>query len=76
MYETTPVCVVVLGEGVDPEATAQEHARAYGFSVLSVRTGGVRGYSARLPQGSFALLGRDPRVRRFRLDHAHAEAAE
>ena len=60
--------MVVLGDRVDAEATAQEHARAYGFSVLRVHTGGVRGYSARLPHASLAMVARDPRVRRFQLD--------
>jgi hypothetical protein len=70
MSEIGPVCVVVLGERVDAEATAQEHAQAYGFSVLRVHTNGVRGYSARLPQASLAMVARDPRVRRFQLDAA------
>jgi hypothetical protein len=73
--DTNQVCVVVLGDNVDADATAQEHARAYGFAVLRVHTGGVRGYSARLPQASFALLGRDPRVRCFRRDSSVMEPA-
>jgi hypothetical protein len=67
---TDQLCVVVLGDNVDADATAREHARAYGFSVLRVHSGGIRGYSARLPSASFALLGRDPRVRYFRRDDA------
>lgn len=68
MSDTGHLCVVVLGDGVDAGATAREHASAYGFAVLRVHTNGLRGYSARLPQASFALLGRDPRVRCFRRD--------
>lgn len=68
MTDSSPVCVVVLGDRVDAEATAQEHARAYGFAVLRVHTNGLRGYSARLPHGSMAMVARDPRVRRFQLD--------
>ena len=65
--EVSPV-VVVLGDHVDADAIASEHARVYGFDVLRVDTIGIRAYSARVPQASFAALGRDPRGRCFRLD--------
>ena len=54
--------IVVLRDGNDPTAVAQEHANAHALSVGFVYKHALKGYAARIPEGRLSALARDPRV--------------
>ena len=55
--------IVVLRDGLDAQAVADEHARTHGLSVAFVYRHALAGYAARLPATRLAQLQADPRVR-------------
>jgi len=57
----TPV-IVVLRDGVDPAATANDHSARYGADVAHVYTAALRGYAARVPAARLGALASDSRV--------------
>lgn len=54
--------IVVLRDGSDPLAVAQEHANAHVLSVGFVYKHALKGYAARIPTQRLSALARDPRV--------------
>jgi len=54
--------IVVLRDGNDPLAVAQEHANTHGLSTGFVYKHALKGYAARIPAQRLSALARDPRV--------------
>jgi hypothetical protein len=54
--------IVVLRDGNDPLAVAQEHVNTHALSVGFVYKHALKGYAARIPANRLSTLSRDPRV--------------
>ncbi len=54
--------IVVLHDGVDPDATASEHGTRHSARVSFVYRAALRGYAAHIPAAQRAALAADPRV--------------
>jgi subtilisin family serine protease len=55
--------IVVLKDGVDAAAVADEHARSHGAAVFHHYHRALHGYAARLSSAALAAVEHDPRVR-------------
>ena len=54
--------IVVLKDGVSPDAVAAEHGRKYGASVTHVYSAALTGYAASFPDSKIAAISKDSRV--------------
>jgi subtilisin family serine protease len=67
--------IVVLKDGVEGEAVAEQHARRFGAAVIARYRHVLNGYAARLPSSAAREVSRDPRVE-FVAEDADVSAAE
>lgn len=74
--ETSGAYIVVLEDGTDPSAAANEHGRRYGVQKRSVYRHALRGYSARIPESRVDDLRKDPDVAYVSADRPFTVAAQ
>jgi len=60
--DEAPIYLVTFKDGVDVASTADEIARARGFSIRFLREHAARGFSAVIPESQLDAVRNDPRV--------------
>ena len=68
--------IVVLNDGVDPAAVANEHARAHRAELRHLYRAALNGYAARIPSARLAQLRTDPRIAYIDVDGPVAATAQ
>ncbi len=68
--------IVVLEDGVDPQAVANEHANSHAAQIGFVYTHALKGYAAVIPNGRVPAIRADRRVRYVEPDQVATTMAQ